>query len=418
VILKLARKSLWNRRGTAILTLVSLAISVALILGINHLRHQAKQSFTSTISGTDLIVGARSGSTNLLLYAVFRIGNATNNISWKSYETISQSRDVDWTIPISLGDSHRGFRVLGTDHNYFEHYRYGDRRDLVFARGGPFEGLYDTVLGAQVARELGYAIGDEIVIAHGLGDVSFSKHDDKPFTVVGILEPTGTPVDRTVHVMLEGIEAIHLGWQQGARMPGKGVSAEEALQQELKPEAITAFLVGLESRMATFRLQRAINEYRKEALTAILPGVALAELWDVLGMVENMLIIVAFLVLLATLVGMTTTLLSSMKERQRELAILRAVGAHAGYLFALIEIEALLLALLGVVFGILLLTVSLFMLQPWLASEYGLFISANPLNGEALWISAGVLLLAALLSLIPSVVAYRRALADGLSVRT
>ena len=284
--------------------------------------------------------------------------------------------------------------------------------------GGPFEGVYDTVLGAQVARELGYELGEKIVIAHGLGDVSFSQHDDKPFTVVGILEPTGTPVDRTVHVRLEGIEAIHLGWQHGARMPGRGVSAEEALQRELKPEAITAFLVGLKSRMATFRLQRAINEYRKEALTAILPGVALAELWDVLGMVENMLIVVSFLVLLATLVGMTTTLLSSMKERQRELAILRAVGAHAGYLFALIEIEAILLALLGVVSGVLLLTVSLFMLQPWLASEYGLFISANPFNGEALWICAGVLLLAALLSLIPSVFAYRRALADGLSVRT
>ena len=418
MILKLARKSLWNRRGTAILTLVSLAISVALILGINHLRHQAKQSFTSTISGTDLIVGARSGATNLLLYSVFRIGNATNNISWESYQAITNNSQIDWTIPLSLGDSHRGFRVLGTDHNYFEHYRYGDRPNLVFSHGGPFESVYDTVLGAQVARELGYKLGEKIVIAHGLGDVSFSQHDDKPFTVVGILEPTGTPVDRTVHVRLEGIEAIHLGWQHGARMPGRGVSAEEALQRELKPEAITAFLVGLKSRMATFRLQRAINEYRKEALTAILPGVALAELWDVLGMVENMLIVVAFLVLLATLVGMTTTLLSSMKERQRELAILRAVGAHAGYLFALIEIEAILLALLGVIFGVLLLAVSLFMLQPWLASEYGLFISANPLNGEALWICAGVLLLAALLSLIPSVVAYRRALADGLSVRT
>ncbi len=418
MILKLARKSLWNRRGTAILTLVSLAISVALILGINHLRHQAKQSFTSTISGTDLIVGARSGPTNLLLYSVFRIGNATNNISWESYEAIRNNSQIDWTIPLSLGDSHRGFRVLGSDHNYFEHYRFGDRRNLVFSHGGPFEGVYDTVLGAQVARELGYELGEKIVIAHGLGDVSFSQHDDKPFTVVGILEPTGTPVDRTVHVRLEGIEAIHLGWQHGARVPGRGVSAEEALQRELEPEAITAFLVGLKSRMATFRLQRAINEYRKEALTAILPGLALAELWDVLGMVENMLIVVAFLVLLATLVGMTTTLLSSMKERQRELAILRAVGAHAGYLFALIEIEAILLALLGVIFGVLLLTVSLFMLQPWLASEYGLFISANPLNGEALWICAGVLLLAALLSLIPSVVAYRRALSDGLSVRT
>ena len=417
MILKLARKSLWNRRGTAILTLVSLAISVALILGINHLRHQAKQSFTSTISGTDLIVGARSGQANLLLYSVFRIGNATNNISWKSYEAIKQSRDIEWTIPLSLGDSHRGFRVLGTDHNYFDHYRYGDRRALAFSSGGPFKSVYDTVLGAQVARELGYTIGEKIVIAHGLGDVSFSMHDDKPFTVVGILEPTGTPVDRTVHVKLEGIEAIHLGWQHGARMPGRGVSAEEALQRELHPEAITAFLVGLKSRMATFRLQRAINEYRKEALTAILPGVALAELWDVLGMVENMLIVVAFLVLLATLVGMTTTLLSSMKERQRELAILRAVGAHAGYLFALIEIEALLLAAAGVALGILLLSLSLFMLQPWLAAEYGLFISANPLNSEALLITAGVMLLAALLSLIPAIVAYRRALADGLSVR-
>jgi putative ABC transport system permease protein len=280
MILKLARKSLWNRRGTAILTLVSLAISVALILGINHLRHQAKQSFTSTISGTDLIVGARSGQANLLLYSVFRIGNATNNISWKSYEAIKKSRDIEWTIPLSLGDSHRGFRVLGTDQNYFDHYRYGDRRALAFSAGGPFGSIYETVLGAQVARELGYTIGEEIVIAHGLGDVSFSMHDDKPFTVVGILEPTGTPVDRTLHVKLEGIEAIHLGWQHGARMPGRGVTAEEALQRELEPEAITAFLVGLKSRMATFRLQRAINEYRKEALTAILPGVALAELWD------------------------------------------------------------------------------------------------------------------------------------------
>lgn len=417
MILGLARKSLWNRRGTALLTLISLAISVALILGINHLRHQAKESFTSTISGVDLIVGARSGATNLLLYSVFRMGNATNNISWQSYEAIAQQRQVAWTIPLSLGDSHRGFRVLGTDHNYFEHYRYGDKRALAFAEGEAFAGVFDAVLGAQVARELGYAIGDEIVIAHGLGDVSFSKHDDKPFRVTGILAPTGTPVDRSVHVMLEGIEAIHVDWQHGAKIPGRSISAEEALQQELKPRAITAFLVGLKSRMATFSLQRSINEYRAEPLTAILPGVALAELWDVLGMVENMLIVIAFLVLLATLVGMTTTLLSSMKERQRELAILRAVGAHAGYLFALIEIEALLLASLGVVLGILLLSLSLLLLQPWLAAEFGLFISINPLNSEALWIAAGAVLLAGLLALVPALVAYRRALVDGLGVR-
>lgn len=417
MILKLARKSLWNRRGTALLTLVSLAISVALILGINHLRQQAKESFTSTISGTDLIVGARSGATNLLLYSVFRIGNATSNISWESYKTIKKQRQVAWTIPISLGDSHRGFRVMGTDHNYFEHYRFGDKRKLAFSEGGRFETVFETVLGAQVAKKLGYRLGDEIVIAHGLGDVSFSKHDDKPFRVAGILAPTGTPVDRTVHVMLEGIEAIHIDWQQGAKIPGRSISAEAAMQQDLKPKAITAFLVGLKSRMTTFTLQRNINTYRKEALTAILPGVALAELWDVLGMVENMLLVVAFLVLLATLVGMITTLLSSMKERQRELAILRAVGAHAGYLFALIEIEALLLATLGVGFGILLLSIGLLLLQPWLAAEFGLFISVSIITNDTLLVAGGVILLAGILALIPAIVAYRRALVDGLSVR-
>ena len=136
----------------------SIAISVALLLGVEKIRTEARSSFASTISGTDLIVGARSGDINLLLYSVFRIGNATNNISWESYQDITSRPEVAWAIPISLGDSHRGFRVMGTNGDYFEHYRFARTRALTLAEGKPFAEVFDTVLGADVAAQLGYQL--------------------------------------------------------------------------------------------------------------------------------------------------------------------------------------------------------------------------------------------------------------------
>ncbi len=215
IILRLALQSLANRKLTALLTILSIAFSVALLLGVEKVRTGARQSFADTISGTDLIVGARSGGLNLLLYSVFRIGNATNNVTWKTYQDIASRPEIDWIVPISLGDSHRGFRVMGTVAEYFKLYHYRHGRSLEFASGGPFSDLFDAVIGADVAAQLGYKTGDKIVVAHGLGSVSFVQHDDKPFRVAGVLAKTGTPVDRTVHVSLPAIEAIHVDWQSG-----------------------------------------------------------------------------------------------------------------------------------------------------------------------------------------------------------
>lgn len=212
-ILSLAWKSLLNRKTTAILTIITVAISVVLLLGVEKIRTQAKSSFANTISSTDLIVGARSGEVNLLLYSVFRIGNATNNIGWQSYQDIAHLPQVKWAIPISLGDSHRGFRVMGTNQDYFKFYRYGSKQPLTFSQGQAFHGLFETVVGSDVAKKLNYQIGDEIIIAHGISDKSFTRHKNLPFTITGILAPTGTPVDKTVHVSLGAIEAIHVGWE-------------------------------------------------------------------------------------------------------------------------------------------------------------------------------------------------------------
>ena len=232
LLLSLTLQSLANRWLTAALTIAAIAVSIALLLGVEKVRTGAKVSFANTISGTDLIIGARSGPVQLLLYSVFRIGNATANISWSSYEAIAADQNVAWTVPLSLGDSHRGFRVLGTTTEYFARYRYRGGQNLQFETGKPFDDLFDAVIGADVAETLGYRLGDDMVVAHGIGAAGFSKHEDKPFRVAGILEKTGTPVDRTVHVSLEGIEAIHIGWETGAPT-GPSVTADEARMLEL-----------------------------------------------------------------------------------------------------------------------------------------------------------------------------------------
>jgi putative ABC transport system permease protein len=416
-IISLAWKSLVNRRFTALLTVTSIALSVALLVGVERLRTEARESFANTLSGTDLIVGARSGPVQLLLYAVFRIGDATNNFSWKSYQDIAAHPKVSWTVPIALGDSHRGFRVLGTTPAYFDHYRYARNRPLEIARGQRFSDLYDAVVGAEVAEKLGYRVGDPIIVAHGASDVSFARHDDKPFKVVGILARTGTPVDRTVHVSLEAIEAIHVGWQSGAPVPGVSISAEQARAMDLTPKAITAALVGLTSKIATFQVQRFVNDYPEEPLSAILPGVALSQLWDLIGIAENALLIVSAFVVVVGLFGMLTALLTSLNERRREMAILRSVGARPGHVFALIMGEAGVLTLLGVLFGLSLLYLSLLAGQPIIESRFGLFIEIGGLSAYE-WILLGAVVAAGfLVGSIPSYRAYRLSLADGLSVR-
>jgi putative ABC transport system permease protein len=418
IVLRLAIQSLANRWVTALLTVASIAISVMLLLGVEKVRNGARQSFTDTISGTDLIVGARSGSIQLLLYSVFRIGNATNNITWRSYEEIAKQPEVAWAVPLSLGDSHRGFRVLGTTPDYFKHYRYRRTNTLEFAQGAPFSDLFDAVVGADVASVLGYKLGDKIVIAHGLGSVSFVEHDDKPFRIAGVLKKTGTPVDRTVHVSLEAIEAIHIDWQSGARVPGQQVTADDVRKMDLKPQAVTGALIGLKSRLATFRLQRAINEYPREPLSAILPGVALQELWDLVGVAETALTAVSLMVVATALIGMVVMILTTLNERRREMAILRSVGARPRTILGLLSAEAGLLTLAGVVLGAAMLYIVIVIAQPIVDRMYGLNLTiSGPTWGELQML--GAIVLAGLLAgLLPALRAYRLSVADGMTVRT
>jgi len=416
MILRLAIGSLGARALTVAMTVLAIALSVALFLGVEKVRTGAKASFADTISGTDLIVGARSGSVQLLLYSVFRIGSATNNVTWESYQDIAAQPEVNWIVPISLGDSHRQFRVMGTTVAFFERYKYRQGRSLSVADGALMADLFDTVIGADVATSLGYSIGDPIVVAHGIA--SFSKHKDQPFRVSGILEKTGTPVDRTVMVSLEAIEAIHVDWQNGAQMPGQSTPAYTIRQMELTPKAITAALIGVESPLQTFALQRAINEYPEEPLLAVLPGVALQELWAIVGVAETALLGVSAMVVVTALIGMMATIFSSLNERRREMAIFRATGARPITIMGLLVLEAALTAAVGALLGVLFLYLGLTIAQPVIDRAFGLWLPIEAPNMRELWVLLGVVAAGAIVSMVPAFRAYRLSLADGMTVRT
>ena len=412
MLVSLAWSSLASRHKSVILTFLSLLISISVLLSVEHIRQQAKESFNRTISDVDMIVGAPSGQLNLLLYSVFRMGSPTSNINYKSFETLKGSSLVKWAIPISLGDSHRSFRVMGTNNSYFEHFKYGTKQPLTFSRGQPFNALFEAVIGSDVAKKLSYKIGDSVVIAHGIGNTSFTHHDNTPFIIKGILSPTGTPVDKTIHVSLNAIEAIHLSPVKQAKLLNNVDSVNTT------PESITAVMLGLKSKFSTFKLQRDINNYKADRLMAVLPGVAMSELWQMMATVENLLRVIGILVLVSSLFGLSTMLLASMAQRKNEIAVLRVLGAGPSVIFSLVLVEALILVILASAAATALLSLTIWLLGNWLGATYGLFLNANMFNVETLKVIAVITVAATITSAIPAYEAYKNALHSSLGAKS
>ena len=406
---QLATKSLLNRKGSVSLTIIAMSVSIFVLLGVEHIRQQTKENFQSTVSGVDLIVGARTGSLNLLLYSVFRIGAPTNNVGWDSYTHVVSDPLVKWSIPISLGDSHKGYRVVGTTQGYFTHFSYGSRKRLEFESGEPFSKIFDVVLGSEVAEKLKYSIGANVVLAHGLGKTSFSLHEDKPFRVVGILAPTGTPVDQSLQVSLLGMEAIHNNQRVTQTLRETPININQIEFRQFQPKTITAFMLGLTSKIASFKVQRKINNFSAEPLTAILPGVALSELWQMMKVIENTLRLVSVLILIAALLGLSAMMLASIRERRYEIYLLRVIGAPPIFLFLLIELEALLISMISIAIGTLALLTSLLVTNDLLASSYGLNINSDIITKSNFTYICTIMITTMIAAAIPSFSAYKSA---------
>lgn len=417
-LLALAWASLWNRRGSALLTILAVAVSVLLFVGVDKLRTSSEESFSQTISGTDMIVGARTSPVSLVLFSIFHIGDPAAGMTWESYEWLADREDVAWTVPISLGDSHLGHRVVGTTTDFFEHYKYRDGQDVTFADGTAFDDLYDVVIGAGVAEELEYALGDEITLSHGTGPVSFQSHDNRPFTITGILNPTGTPIDGSVLVSLPAIEAIHVGWQSGAPSPLANIlTADDVRQLDLTPHVISSALVGLTDRRRSLLAMRAVNTYPEEALLAARPAQAIAEIWELVGVAGKALLAVSGFVIVVGLVSILTSILTSLRERRREMAVLRAVGAGPHHIVLLLICEAIFLAAIGSAIGIGLVYLMIALAAPMFEAQFGIALAQSEFGSTDMIVFAVVTASAGLLGLIPALQALKNSLADGLSIK-
>ncbi|HMV35324.1 MAG TPA: ABC transporter permease [Turneriella sp.] len=414
-MIRLVFASLINRRVIVFLTALSVALSVFLFASVEKLRDGARASFTHTVSGTHIVAGARSGQIPLLLFSLFHLGSPTSNVSYASYMKYRKHPAVAWALPLSIGDSHRGFRVVGTSPFLMKYYRYRNGQQLKLAEGSYSLARFKAVLGSTAARELGYKVGAPLVLTHGISDVQgIHDHEESPFTVEGIFEPTGTPFDKGIYISLESAELMHD--EHGAEhAEGKGQHDHQA--DPVKIEKITSFMIGVKQPVDILPLMRAINEDTAEPLTAILPGVVLSEIWSMMGYAENILKLVSYLVMLTALCGLFIALYASLAERYREMAILRALGAHPGGIASLLVAESLLLALAGIAAGYGLLALAAATLHSTLLRYFSVSLGVFPLTGQELFFVAILIVMSVLVAMVPAYLVYRRALSEGLQVR-
>ncbi len=412
----LTYKSIKNRKFTSFLCVLSIALSVTLFLGIERIRNGARDGFTNTISKTDLIVGAKGGSLQLLLYTVFHIGGAVNNIKMTTYNDIKSNPQVEWTIPISLGDAYRGFRVVATDENFYKHYRFRGDQEVKMQEGVLPVDTFDVVLGSEVAKKFKHKVGDPIVISHGLSSEAVLAHDNTPFKIVGIMAPTQTPIDTGVYITLQGMEAIHFGWETGVPS-GEAINPERFKKENIEITQLTSFMVKLKSRIAVLRMRRNIDMYPNEPVMAIIPALSLQEMWETIGYVEQILFLVSLCVLLVGVMSILISLYTSINERRREMAILRSLGASSRHVFFLLIYESSFLVLMGCIFGVASMYGLLYFVRPWLESNFSVYLPIEPLSKTEWWYLAGIFVVGTLAGLIPAIKAYLNSLQDGLTIK-
>ena len=415
-MLSLLLKSMRSRLIPTSLVTISLMASMVLLLSIERIQQGAEEGFNQSISGVDAIIGPRSSSIELVLYTVFHLGRPTNNITTKTVNDVKLRDDISWLVPIALGDSHKGFRVVATESNYFEHIKYANGQPLVFSKGVAFAELSETVLGFDVAEKLSYRVGSKIQITHGSVESIGSKHDDFSFVVTGILNKTGTPIDRAIFLDLKGYELLHLGWKSGKKIFNlDDINLSSLPEDALIPKTVTAAFIGLKSKLTLFNFSKNIREYPKEAISAVIPGIALSELWSIVGLVDKGFQLLSWIIIAISLIAMVTLIIASLDNRKQEMTIYRANGASPKFLAMMVLCESLVIGLTAIVGAIILVTIVTYFATAQLNLALGISPSFEWISMGEITVFSFILLAGALSSLIPAVMVFRKNLHQTLS---
>ena len=382
------------------LNLVLLALGVGTIAFVLLATHQVEERMGRDARGIDLVAGAKGSPMQLILSAVFHLDAPTGNIPLAAAKQLAQNRAVKKAIPLALGDSFRGFRIVGTTHDYVAH--YGGEPAAGRLWGEPME----AVLGAEAGRTTGLAVGGEFIGSHGIAEGG-EEHGERPYKVVGVLKPTGTVLDRLVLSSVESVWFVHVH-------PGKHEDPKEVLAALREDEQeITALLVQYASPIAAATLPRFVNS--TSTLQAASPAFESARLFRMIGVGVEVLRAFALVLLAAAGLSIFIALYNAMEERRYDLAIMRMLGASPGKLMRLVLLEAVALALVGAALGLVLGHLAAEAVGAMLAAEQQGRITGATWLGTELWLvalAAGVGLVA---GLVPAWRAYRTDIAHTLA---
>jgi putative ABC transport system permease protein len=391
------------RRLNTALNVLLLALGVATITLLLLTTAQLEERMQRDARGIDLAVGAKGSPMQIILSSIYQLDVPTGNISWKDAQELARHRAVKKAIPLALGDNYRGFRIVGTNHDYVEH--YGAR----LARGRLWRQPLEAVLGADVAARTGLGIGARFVGAHGFGGEGEHVHDEHPYEVVGAFAPTGTVVDRVILTGVSSVWAVHADQF--------GIKGEDVLRvAELLPEEekeLTALLIQYASPLAAAMLPRYIDA--NTTMQAASPAYETARLFTIIGVGVDVLRGFALVLILAAGLSVFIALYNALAERRYDLAVMRTLGASPAKLMGLMLFEGLLLAAFGAALGLALGHLLTALLGVALAQAQQVAVSGMVWVNEELWVVALALGVGVVAALLPAWRAYRSDVAATLA---
>jgi putative ABC transport system permease protein len=418
---KIAWRSIQQRALVSLLTAVSMGLGVALVVSVLVVYGVVYESFNRGGEGYNLIIGAKGGKEQLVLNTVFYLSQPIGNIPYSFYEELTEGKfaaDVETAIPVCMGHSYQGFRVVGTIPEMFTELKYHGDQSYTFDQGENFkaENAFDGVLGATVAARTGLQVGEQLRGIAGGGHV-----DKEPFTVVGILAPTGTPVDRAVFVNMRGFQHIHNAGsahaeEERADKPGHDDHADEIKE-------INAVLVCLRSAPGkpgeaapglTNTVASAINN--GHVAQAVVPGTVIAYLFEgIVGKLQWILLGMAVLTVVVAGISIMVSIYNSMSDRRHEIAVMRALGARRVTVMLIILMESILLSLLGGALGLLLGHGMIWACSPWIVEWTGVVVGLLQFQWMELVLIPGLIVLASAVGYLPALTAYRTDVARSLT---
>lgn len=410
-LLWIVGRSLRQHALSSFVTVLVCALASGLVLSVFSLERQARSAFTADV-GFDGVLGARGSELQLVLNAVFHLETSPGNIPWSLYEEFANTPGVDLAVPYAVGDNYGGYRLVGTTDTLFEEWTYGDGKKLEVAPGHVFfdPALREAVVGSQAAKGTGLALGDVFQPVHGFSADGTFVHDTD-YRVVGVLEPTGTPLDRVIFIPIEGIFRMDGHVLRGG---GEDFVPDPTAQIPDEHKEVSAVLLKLSSNRRARTLAEQVNRQGDVATLAAPISTVMVEIFDKLGRAVLVLRAVAFLVVIEGALAILAALWNTMNERRREFAILRALGARRRTVFSAIVLEATAIALIGAALGYLLYGLVGLAAAEYLRTEVGVLLEVFAWQPIFAWVLPASAVLGAVAGLLPAVRAYSTEVASNL----